>query len=148
MKISRFSWGVEPGTAATCLAIYGMVMSVIGAIGGVILFSLLFLFEPSFYLLVDWKDITDEEAKMLLYIYCGLAVLVSFFNIGWFIFLYLLYKKNSTNDVQGVEKIIKVGSYIIGAVQIVHIVIMIILVITFSVILHGSSLELSFSITT
>ena len=104
MKISRYCWGVDHGTAAICLAIYGMVLSVIGAIGGVTLFALPFL-----HLLVGWKDITDEEAKMFLYIYCGLAVWLLLFAVGWFIFSYLLYKKHSTNDVKGVEKIIKVG---------------------------------------
>ena len=100
---------MEHGTAADCLAVYGMLMSVIGAIGGVILFALLFLFKSSFYLLLGWTDITDEEVKMMLYVYCGLAAWLLLFAVGWFIFSYLLYKKHSTNDVKGVEKIIKVG---------------------------------------
>ena len=114
MKVKRFCWGVELDTAAKCLANYGLVMSVIGAIGGVLLFALPFVTQSSFYL------------------FFALAAFLLFFNIGLFIFSNLLRKKNSANDVQGVEKIIKVGSYIIGSVQLVYLIIIIILGITLS----------------
>jgi len=114
MKVKRFCWGVELDTAAKCLANYGLVMSVIGAIGGVLLFALPFVTHSSFYL------------------FFALAAFLLFFNFGWFIFSNLLRKKNSANDVQGVEKIIKVGSYIIGSVQLVYLIIIIILGITLS----------------
>ena len=113
MKINRFCWGVELETAAKCLANYGLVMSLIGAIGGVLLFALPFVIQSSLYGLF------------------GSAALLLFFNIGWFIFSILLCKKISANDVQGMEKIIKVGSYIIGSVQLVYPIIIIILGITF-----------------
>eukprot|EP00091_Calanus_sinicus_P019365 TRINITY_DN482_c0_g2_i3.p1 TRINITY_DN482_c0_g2~~TRINITY_DN482_c0_g2_i3.p1 ORF type:complete len:249 (+),score=58.90 TRINITY_DN482_c0_g2_i3:79-825(+) len=100
MKISHFCWGPELKRAVNFLAIYGMVMSVLGAMGSVFLFILPMLF-----------GITDLAG-----IYTGATVLL-LVKFGWFVFSFMLHKKNTAEDFTGVKKMIKIGSYIIGSVQ-------------------------------
>merc|ERR1712215_412896 len=99
MKISRFCWGMELSNAVKYFAIFGMVMAVLGIIGGVILFALPFLLQLP-----------------LLEIF-GAAIFILLINVGWLFFSALLNQKNTTNDVEGVKKMVKIGCYIIGYVE-------------------------------
>ena len=84
------------------LALYGMVMSVLGFIGSTALFGLTFL---------------EIEQLVIGYVIMGSACVLVFFHLGWFFSSYLLHKKNTNNDMDGVKRIIKIGSFVIGAVQ-------------------------------
>jgi len=99
MKISKFCWGIELSDAVKYLGIYGMVMSVLGIIGGAFLFA--FLLGLQSYLTV------------------GSAIFLLLIYLGWFYFSYLLNKKNTSNDVEGVKKMVKIGCYVIASVQVV-----------------------------
>eukprot|EP00091_Calanus_sinicus_P019358 TRINITY_DN482_c0_g1_i1.p1 TRINITY_DN482_c0_g1~~TRINITY_DN482_c0_g1_i1.p1 ORF type:complete len:252 (-),score=56.85 TRINITY_DN482_c0_g1_i1:107-862(-) len=103
MKISHFCWGPELKRAVNFLAIYGMVMSVIGAMGAVFLFILPMLFGMT-------------GVAGLAGIYTGATVLL-LVKFGWFVFSFKLHQKNTAEDFAGVKKIIKIGNYIIGSVQ-------------------------------
>jgi hypothetical protein len=103
MKISRFCWGMNLSDAASSLAISGMVMSVLGLIGGAITSAIPFIVHSFFY--------------KLLVLVLGMGATLLLINAGWFYFSYQLYKRKSNNDAQGVKKIIKIGSYIIGSLQ-------------------------------
>ena len=76
-------------------------MSVIGAVVAAFLFFLPLILS------------TDASVG----IYAGATFLLSV-KIGWFVFSYKLHQKNNAEDVTGVKKIIKIGSYIIGSVQV------------------------------
>merc|ERR1712179_305847 len=101
MKISRFCWGMELSNAVKYFAIFGMVMAVLGIIGGVILFALPFLLGLQLPLLEIF----------------GAAIFILLINVGWLFFSALLNQKNTTNDVDGVKKMVKIGCYIIGSVE-------------------------------
>jgi len=101
MKISKFCWGMNLTDAANSLGIYGMVMSVLGLIGGAMVFVLPFIPQLGLF-----------GFEML-----GVGAAILLIKGGWFYFSYQLYKRNSNNDAQGVKKIIKIGSYIIGSFQ-------------------------------
>lgn len=100
MKISRFCWGLELKGAVNFLAIYGMVISVIGALIAAFLF-----FLP---LLLSMNSFVG--------IYTGATVLL-FVKFGWFAYSFLLYQKNTAEDFTGVKKMIKIKSYIIGSFE-------------------------------
>ena len=101
MKISRFCWGLELKQAVNFLAIYGMAMSVIGALVAVFLFLLPLILNINLYV----------------GIYTG-ATFLLLVKFGWFAFSYMLHQKNTAEDFTGVKKIIKIGSYIIASVQV------------------------------
>ena len=100
MKISRFCWGLELKGAVNFLAIYGMVMSVIGAL----IAAFLFFLPP----LLSMNSFVG--------IYTGASVLL-LVKFGWFAYSFMLYQKYTDEDFTGVKKMIKIGSYIIGSVQ-------------------------------
>jgi len=103
MKISKFCWGMELSSAVKYLGNFGMVMAILGIIGAVILFALPFLLGLQLQLPGIF----------------GAAIFILFINLGWLYFSYLLNKKNTNNDVEGVKKMVKIGSYVIGSVQVV-----------------------------
>jgi len=102
MKISKFCWGMELSSAVKYLGNFGMVMAILGIIGAVILFALPFLLGLQLQLPGIF----------------GAAIFILFINLGWLYFSYLLNKKNTNNDVEGVKKMVKIGSYVIGSVQV------------------------------
>eukprot|EP00092_Neocalanus_flemingeri_P037579 GFUD01040915.1.p1 GENE.GFUD01040915.1~~GFUD01040915.1.p1 ORF type:complete len:261 (-),score=35.64 GFUD01040915.1:63-845(-) len=106
MKITRFCWGVELSRAVKYLGIYGQVMSVIGAIVAIVLFAL-----PSILGLHQ-----DADPNLLGGLYGG-AVFFLLINIGWFIFSHILVERNRNINIEGVKRMIKTGSYIIGSLQ-------------------------------
>eukprot|EP00092_Neocalanus_flemingeri_P020945 GFUD01022693.1.p1 GENE.GFUD01022693.1~~GFUD01022693.1.p1 ORF type:complete len:261 (+),score=38.57 GFUD01022693.1:93-875(+) len=106
MKITRFCWGVELSRAVKYLGLYGLVMSVIGVIGAVLLFAL-----PSILGLHQ-----DADPNLLGGLYGG-AVFFLLINIGWFIFSHILVERNRNINIEGVKRMIKTGSYIIGSLQ-------------------------------
>merc|ERR1712215_29041 len=75
--------------------------AVLGIIGGVILFALPFLLGLQLPLLGIF----------------GAAIFILLINVGWLYFSFLLNQKNTTNDVEGVKKMVKIGCYIIGSVE-------------------------------
>merc|ERR1712215_616575 len=75
--------------------------AVLGIIGGVILFALPFLLGLQLPLLGIF----------------GAAIFILLINVGWLYFSALLNHKNTTNDVEGVKKMVKIGCYIIGSVE-------------------------------
>ena len=101
MKISHFCWGLELKGAVNFLAIYGLVMSVIGALVAVFLFILPLILNLTY----------------VVGIYTGATVLL-LVKFGWFAFSFMLYQKNTTEDSNGVKKMIKIGSYIIRSGQV------------------------------
>merc|ERR1712002_325476 len=103
MKISKFCWGMNLSNAVRYLGNFGMVMAILGIIGAVILFALPFLLGLELQLLG----------------FFGAAIFILLINLGWLYFSYLLNKKNTNNDVDGVKKMVKIGSYVIGSVQVV-----------------------------
>jgi len=100
MKISHFCWETELKAAVNFLAIYGMVISIIGSLVAAFLFLLPLILNVDLYV----------------EIYTG-ATFVLLTKFGWFAFSYKLHKKNTNENVTGVKKMIKIGSYIIGSVQ-------------------------------
>lgn len=92
---------MELSNAVKYFAIFGMVMAVLGIIGGVILFALPFLLGLQLPLLEIF----------------GAAIFILLINVGWLYFSALLNQKNTTNDVEGVKKMVKIGCYIIGSVE-------------------------------
>ena len=87
--------------AANSLAIYGMVLSVLGLIGGAIVSALPFI----------------PQLGLFGYELLGMGAAILLVSSGWFYFSYQLYKRNSNNDAQGVMKIIKIGNYVIGSLD-------------------------------
>eukprot|EP00092_Neocalanus_flemingeri_P037580 GFUD01040916.1.p1 GENE.GFUD01040916.1~~GFUD01040916.1.p1 ORF type:complete len:261 (-),score=39.05 GFUD01040916.1:63-845(-) len=120
MKITRFCWGVELSRAVKYLGLYGLVMSVIGVIGAVLLFAL-----PSILGLHQ-----DADPNLLGGLYGG-AVFSMLINIGWFIFSHILVERNRNNDIEGVKRMIKIGSYIIGSLQAIYFAILLIIGLIF-----------------
>eukprot|EP00092_Neocalanus_flemingeri_P049009 GFUD01056182.1.p1 GENE.GFUD01056182.1~~GFUD01056182.1.p1 ORF type:complete len:253 (+),score=36.56 GFUD01056182.1:71-829(+) len=116
MKITRFCWGVELSRAVKYLGLYGLVMSVIGVIGAVLLFAL-----PSILGLHQ-----DADPNLLGGLYGG-AVFFLLINIGWFIFSHILFERNRNNDIEGVKTMIKIGSYIIVSLQPIYFAILLII---------------------
>ena len=106
MRITKFCCGLELSNAVKYLGTFGVVMSIIGEIATV-LFGFSFLLGPS---LLNLSQI------ILGVIYGGAALLIPAL-IGWLSFSYILLKRNSNNDIEGVKKLIKTGSYIIGYLQ-------------------------------
>jgi len=92
---------MELSNAVKYFAIFGIVMAVLGIIGGVILFALPFLLGLQLQLLEIF----------------GAAIFILLINVGWLYFSALLNQKNTTNDVEGVKKMVKIGCYIIGSVE-------------------------------
>ena len=80
-----------------------MVFAVLGMVGGAILFALTFLTNMSVML--------------------GSGIFVLLIHGGWFYFSFLLLKRNSNEDIEGVKKMIKIGSTVIGSLQTVAFVI-------------------------
>eukprot|EP00091_Calanus_sinicus_P022498 TRINITY_DN7148_c0_g1_i1.p1 TRINITY_DN7148_c0_g1~~TRINITY_DN7148_c0_g1_i1.p1 ORF type:complete len:136 (-),score=23.95 TRINITY_DN7148_c0_g1_i1:57-464(-) len=109
MKISHFCWETELKAAVNFLAIYGMVISIIGSLVAAFLFLLPLILNVDLYV----------------EIYTG-ATFVLLTKFGWFAFSYKLHKENTTENFTGVKKMIKIGSYIIGSVQAVFFALMVI----------------------
>jgi len=138
MKISKFCWGVELSDAARFLAKYGMVLSVLWFAGGTIILvnPLLPIDLISYGNTLRWKGLLDQKSyytsykssltNFLLYteatvsygnMMIGIAFIILLTSIGWFIFSFLMHKKNKNNDQTGVNKMIMIGSTLIGVFQ-------------------------------
>jgi len=140
MKISKFCWGVELSDAARFLAKYGMVLSVLWFAGGTIM-----LVNPmlpiqidkiSYGITLNGKDLLDQKSYYTSYkssltnfslyteaavsygnMMIGISCIVLFISIGWLLFSFLMHKKNKNNDQTGVNKMIMIGSTLIGCFQ-------------------------------
>ena len=99
MKITKFCWGIELSDAVKCLAIFGMVLAVPGMFGGFILFYLM-------------------ELQLSVFVINGTSFLLLLTHISWFFYSVLLYMKSSNNDIEAMKKMIKIGCYVIGTVQV------------------------------
>merc|ERR1711872_785806 len=54
---------------------------------------------------------------MTMSVMIGSGIFVLLIHSGWFYFSFLLLKRNSNEDVEGVKKMIKIGSTVIGSLQ-------------------------------
>ena len=59
----------------------------------------------------------EKYANIHVEIYTG-APLLLLVKLGWFVFSFMLHQKYTAKDISGVKKMIKIGSYIIGSVQV------------------------------
>jgi len=105
MEMSRFCWGIKLFSAVRCLAIHGMVMSVLGMIGGAILLALPFL-------------IRIEQSVIF-----GTAAFLLSVNFWRFFFSYFLNKTINNDEVQDMKNLIRIGCYAIGFVEMLVIVV-------------------------
>jgi len=109
MKISKFCWGLESTKAVKSLAIFGMVLSVLG-----ILVAIFVSVLPSIFLSLSGSH--PDMAPLLGGLY-GFAAVWLLIHIGWFAFSFILLNRNKKNDTTGVKKMVKLGSYIIGSIE-------------------------------
>merc|ERR1712142_1005938 len=75
-----------------------MILAVLGMIGGAIL-------------------VLPFLLPMTMSVMIGSGSFVLLIASGWFYFSFLLLKRNSNEDVEGVKKMIKIGSTVIGSLQ-------------------------------
>merc|ERR1712142_893897 len=98
-----------------------MILAVLGMIGGAIL-------------------VLPFLLPMTMSVMIGSGSFVLLIASGWFYFSFLLLKRNSKDDVEGVKKMIKIGSTVIGSLQTVVSVISILYGIIFFIIYSTISL--------
>ena len=100
MERSRCCCGLKFSSAVRCLAIYGLVISVLGMIALPLILRI-------------------KQSVIIDGIF-GTATILLFW---WFFFSYLLYKTNKNNEVGDLKNLIKIGCYAIGLVEILFMVV-------------------------
>jgi len=106
MKISKFCFGKDLSDTVECLAKQGMVMAALGILGGAIHIALTFL--------IDLKFCNECNALIMK----GAAFSHLAIHPGLFLYSYILYKKNTKSDVLAVKKMMKIGCYVTGSLQV------------------------------
>ena len=106
MKSSRVGGCFSLPEAVNILAIFGIIMSLIGAVAAGCIFPFPSILECG---------VRNCEYKTSLPMIYSLAVFVILVNIGWFTFSSYIYEKNKIHGIKGVKKIIKIGCYVIAS---------------------------------
>lgn len=109
MQVTRFcpGQGLPLATAVRFIAWYGLVMSAITLLIGFSFLGLPSLLEK----FIDMEAGQDLDTRGLIVA----AVLIIFFSLLWFTFSFVLRKRSANNDQEGVERMLRLGSIIIGS---------------------------------
>merc|ERR1712025_1524545 len=111
MQVTRFcpGQGFPLATAVRFIAWYGLVMSTITLLIGFSFLGLPSLLEK----IIDMESLTRAEFDTRGLIVA--AVLTIFFSLLWFTFSFVLRRRSANNDQEGVERMLRLGSIIIGS---------------------------------
>ena len=127
MESCRSCFTLDISEAVRILSIFGIVTSVIKAIAAGCLFGLPSLEQAQRFHIREGDWIQDWKiASNFATLNDGLRVFLICVNIGWLIFSLILYKKNTNDDAEGVKKMIKIGSFLIGFIQIAYFAILLV----------------------
>ena len=115
MDISRLYWNEQLSLAVKCIGLYGWLRTVVGVV------------IPLWVLLYPCVGDTRKQNMQPFTEYCldentlwvniTPLLLILLYQVGWFSFSCILFKEGSLNDTNGLKRMVKHGSYIIGFLE-------------------------------
>ena len=122
MKLTKYGFHLGLLGFSSVLSVLGIIVSIIGTIGGMVLFWV------GTQAIISYRGIA---AGVTLYVIGGIALIL---KIPYIIMWTLLKIKTSKQDIPGIEKIGKIYSYVSGSLEIIG---AIAVLIVFSIALHS-----------